>query len=127
MCHPAADRLSGQAGLRTPSADYSPTGDSKPLETYGVWPSASGLLVPALAQTVFDAGRRRAISESARANYDAAVATYGQTSLTAFQQVDGFSFSFRFFVRIAGLCRAASGKKLGRSDSDSSEEASSRN
>jgi hypothetical protein len=34
MCYPAADRLSGQAGgnhvLRTPSADYSPTGDSKP-------------------------------------------------------------------------------------------------
>jgi hypothetical protein len=37
-----------------------------------------GLLVPALAQTVFDAGRRRAISESAR--YDAAIATYRQTS-----------------------------------------------
>jgi hypothetical protein len=34
MCHPAADRLSGPAGanyvLRTPSADYSPTGGSKP-------------------------------------------------------------------------------------------------
>jgi outer membrane protein TolC len=45
-------------------------------------------LVPALAQTVFDAGRRRAIPESTRANYDAAVATYRQTSLTAFQQVE---------------------------------------
>ena len=33
MCHPAPDRLSGQAGgnhvLRMPSTDYSPTGDSK--------------------------------------------------------------------------------------------------
>jgi hypothetical protein len=38
-----------------------------------------GLLVPALAQTVFDAGRRRAIPESTRANY-AAVATYRQAS-----------------------------------------------
>jgi outer membrane protein TolC len=37
---------------------------------------------------VFDAGRRRATSESARANYDATVATYRQTSLTAFQEVE---------------------------------------
>jgi outer membrane protein TolC len=36
----------------------------------------------------FDAGRRRATSESARANYDATVATYRQTSLTAFQEVE---------------------------------------
>jgi hypothetical protein len=48
----------------------------------------SGLSVPALAQTVFDAGRRRAICESARANCDAAIATYRQPSLTAFQQVE---------------------------------------
>src|SRR5271163_2686569 len=43
---------------------------------------------PALAETLFDAGRRRATSESARANYDATVATYRQTSLTAFQEVE---------------------------------------
>ena len=40
---------------------------------------------------MFDAGRRRAIPESMRANYDAAVATYRQTSLTAFQQVEEVS------------------------------------
>jgi outer membrane protein TolC len=51
------------------------------------WPS--GFAVgPALAETLFDAGRRRATSESARANYDATVATYRQTSLTAFQEVE---------------------------------------
>jgi outer membrane protein TolC len=86
MCHPAADRLRGQAGgnhgLWTPSADYSPTGDSEPLETYGVWPSTFWPVGPALAQTVFDAGRRRAIPESTLANYHAAVATYCQTSPT---------------------------------------------
>jgi len=51
---------------------------------------ASGLLGrrPAIAQTLFDAGRRRATSDSARGNYDAAVATYRQTSLTAFQEVE---------------------------------------
>jgi outer membrane protein TolC len=41
-----------------------------------------------VAQTLFDAGRRRATSETARANYDAAVANYRQTSLTAFQEVE---------------------------------------
>jgi NodT family efflux transporter outer membrane factor (OMF) lipoprotein len=52
------------------------------------WPSGFWAVGPALAQTLFDAGRRRATSESARANYDASVATYRQTSLTAFQEVE---------------------------------------
>jgi NodT family efflux transporter outer membrane factor (OMF) lipoprotein len=52
------------------------------------WPSGFWAVGPALAQTLFDAGRRRATSESAWANYDAAVATYRQTSLTAFQEVE---------------------------------------
>jgi NodT family efflux transporter outer membrane factor (OMF) lipoprotein len=52
------------------------------------WPSGFWAVGPTLAQTLFDAGRRRATSESARANYDAAVATYRQTSLTAFQEVE---------------------------------------
>ena len=41
-----------------------------------------------VTQTLFDAGRRRATSEAAIANYDATVATYRQTTLTAFQQVE---------------------------------------
>jgi NodT family efflux transporter outer membrane factor (OMF) lipoprotein len=52
------------------------------------WPSGFWAVGPALAETLFDAGRRRATSESARANYDAAVATYRQTSLTAFEEVE---------------------------------------
>jgi NodT family efflux transporter outer membrane factor (OMF) lipoprotein len=52
------------------------------------WPSGFWAVGPALAQTLFDAGRRGARTESARANYDAAVATYRQTSLTAFQEVE---------------------------------------
>jgi NodT family efflux transporter outer membrane factor (OMF) lipoprotein len=51
-------------------------------------PNALWSVGPALAETLFDAGRRRATSESARANYDATVATYRQTSLTAFQEVE---------------------------------------
>jgi len=52
------------------------------------WPSGFWAVGPALAQTLFDAGRRRATSESSHANYDATVATYRQTSLTAFQEVE---------------------------------------
>ena len=52
------------------------------------WPSAFWAVGPALGQTLFEAGRRRAASESARANYDATVAAYRQTSLSAFQEVE---------------------------------------
>ncbi len=43
---------------------------------------------PTLSQTVFDAGRRAAVSEQANASYDETVANYRQTTLTAFQQVE---------------------------------------
>lgn len=43
---------------------------------------------PTLSQTLFDAGRRRSVSEQALAAYDETVANYRQTSLTAFQQVE---------------------------------------
>jgi NodT family efflux transporter outer membrane factor (OMF) lipoprotein len=52
------------------------------------WPAGFWALGPTVAETLFDAGRRRANSESARANYDATVAAYRQTSLTAFQEVE---------------------------------------
>jgi NodT family efflux transporter outer membrane factor (OMF) lipoprotein len=45
-------------------------------------------LGPTLSQTVFDAGRRAAVSEQANASYDETVADYRQTTLTAFQQVE---------------------------------------
>jgi NodT family efflux transporter outer membrane factor (OMF) lipoprotein len=41
-----------------------------------------------ITQTIFDGGRRRATSDVARASYDATVAAYRETTLTAFQQVE---------------------------------------
>src|SRR6202522_2396628 len=41
-----------------------------------------------MSQTIFDAGRRRAVSEEAAANYEGTVASYRQTTLTAFQEVE---------------------------------------
>ena len=38
--------------------------------------------------TVFDVGRRRALNDEAREAYDAQVATYRETVLTGFQQVE---------------------------------------
>lgn len=52
------------------------------------WPSRFWAVGPAMAQTLFDAGRRRAASESALAAYDEAVANYRQTALQAFQEVE---------------------------------------
>jgi len=42
---------------------------------------------PALAQTLFDAGKTHGQVQEAQANYDATVANYRETVLTAFQQV----------------------------------------
>jgi NodT family efflux transporter outer membrane factor (OMF) lipoprotein len=43
---------------------------------------------PALAQSIFDAGLRRAQTDQAIAAYDAAVANYRQVTLSAFQDVE---------------------------------------
>jgi NodT family efflux transporter outer membrane factor (OMF) lipoprotein len=51
------------------------------------WPSRFWAVGPQLAETVFDAGKRRAQLDLERAAYDATIAGYRQTVLTAFQQV----------------------------------------
>lgn len=59
------------------------------------WPSRYWAVGPQVLQTVFDAGRRRAQLETAEAGYDATVATYRQTALTAFQEVEDNLSSLR--------------------------------
>jgi NodT family efflux transporter outer membrane factor (OMF) lipoprotein len=51
-------------------------------------PSFFWSLGPTLAQTIFDAGKIHGQVQEARASYQAAVATYRQTVLTAFEQVE---------------------------------------
>jgi NodT family efflux transporter outer membrane factor (OMF) lipoprotein len=51
-------------------------------------PSRVWSLGPSLAQTIFEGGRRRAVVAEEQAAYDSTVATYRQTVLTAFQQVE---------------------------------------
>jgi NodT family efflux transporter outer membrane factor (OMF) lipoprotein len=52
------------------------------------WPSRFWAVGPTLSETLFDAGRRRATTESALAAYDGNVANYRQTVLNAYQQVE---------------------------------------
>jgi len=52
------------------------------------WPTQIWSVGAALSETLFDAGRRRGISEQAQASYDTTVAAYRQTVLTAFQSVE---------------------------------------
>ncbi len=73
--------LSGTAGFSSAS-----------IATWISWPSRIFSIGPLLSQTVFDAGRRRAALNQTLDAYDASVAAYRQTVLTAFQQVeDGLS------------------------------------
>jgi NodT family efflux transporter outer membrane factor (OMF) lipoprotein len=69
--------LTGSAGLESGS-----------ITDWFTWPSRIWSVGPQVAETVFDAGRRHAQSDLARADFDTSVANYRQTVLTAFQQVE---------------------------------------
>lgn len=69
--------LSGTAGFLGTSA-----------VNWFTWPSRFFAVGPTFSETLYDHGRRRATSDIALAQYDGTVATYRQTTLTAFQQVE---------------------------------------
>jgi NodT family efflux transporter outer membrane factor (OMF) lipoprotein len=73
-----------------PSVVISATGgfEGSSILNWFNWPSRFWAVGPSMLQTLFDAGRRRAASEETIAGYDANVANYRQTTLTAFQQVE---------------------------------------
>src|SRR5208282_749890 len=62
--------------------------ESTHIAQWFTWPSRFFSVGPALAQTIFDGGLRRATVQQFRAQYDESVANYRQTVLTAFQQVE---------------------------------------
>jgi hypothetical protein len=88
--------------------------ESSSLTNLFSWPSAIWSLGASVVEIVFDGGRRQAVTEQARAVYDATVATYRQTVLTAFRGPEPI-----------GLCvlegkRAAGSGADGRSDAPQS-------
>ena len=87
-----------------PNLTLSATGGlegTDPAEWF-TWPSRFWSLGPQVAQTLFSAGRRHAQVEQAQALYDADVAGYRQTVLTAFQQVEDNLASLRLLSNEAG-------------------------
>jgi NodT family efflux transporter outer membrane factor (OMF) lipoprotein len=62
---------------------------------------------PAAVATIFDGGRRRAVSEQARAAYEATVSDYRATVLTAFQEVEDNLAALRILREEADIQAAA--------------------
>ena len=75
--------------------------ESSALNTWFNWPSRMWAVGLSMAQTVYDGGRRHAKTDAARAHYDAAIADYRQTTLTAFQQVEDNLAALRILEREA--------------------------
>jgi len=62
--------------------------ESTKLSNWFTWPSRFFSVGPSVAETIYDGGLRRATVRQYVENYNATVATYRQTVLTAFQQVE---------------------------------------
>jgi NodT family efflux transporter outer membrane factor (OMF) lipoprotein len=62
--------------------------ESSTFEHFFDWPSRFWSIGPTVSETIFDAGLRRATINQYIATYNADVANYRQTVLTAFQQVE---------------------------------------
>jgi NodT family efflux transporter outer membrane factor (OMF) lipoprotein len=64
--------------------------NSSSLLHWFAWPSRFFSIGPSISETVFDAGLRRATVDQYVASYNADLASYRQTVLTAFQQVEDY-------------------------------------
>ena len=84
--------LTGSAGLETSD----PIGNlvKDPIKLWSIGGN--------LAETIFDAGLRSAVVEQSRAEYDATVANYRQTVLTAFQEVEDSLAALRILSQQVG-------------------------
>jgi NodT family efflux transporter outer membrane factor (OMF) lipoprotein len=101
----ASERLVAQANAQIgiaraayfPTVTLSATAglESTSIASWFTWPSRFFSVGPSAAETIFDAGLRRATVQQFRAQYDETVANYRQTVLTAFQQVEDNLASLR--------------------------------
>ena len=101
----AAERTMSQAnaliGVKTaayyPTLTLSAEGgfQSSTAAQWLTWPSRFFTIGPTLAETLFDGGLRRATVVQYTAQYDADVAAYRQTVLTAFQQTEDYLAALR--------------------------------
>jgi NodT family efflux transporter outer membrane factor (OMF) lipoprotein len=73
--------------------------ESTSIASWFTWPARFFSLGPTLSQTLFDKGRRKAQTEFARAQYDGTVASYRNTVLTSFQEVEDNIAALRILSR----------------------------
>jgi NodT family efflux transporter outer membrane factor (OMF) lipoprotein len=71
------------------------------LQSLFTWAARTWSAGPSISETLFDFGRRSAQVEGAVAAYDATVATYRQTVLSAFQEVEDDLASLRYLAQEA--------------------------
>ncbi|MGD0647644.1 MAG: efflux transporter outer membrane subunit [Acidobacteriaceae bacterium] len=73
-----------------PSLNIGATAGQESTSITSLFESSSFIyaLGPTIGETFYDGGRRRGLSEEALANYDGTTASYRQTVLTAYQQVE---------------------------------------
>ena len=92
-----------------PSLLFNATGglESTSFSRWLTWPSRFWAVGPQLAETLFEGGKRRAQLDLQRAAYDATVANYRQTVLTAFQQVEDNLAALRILEQEAAAEDAA--------------------
>lgn len=69
--------------------------ESSTFKHFFDWPSRFWSIGPSLSETIYDAGLRRATVQQYTATYNANVAAYRETVLTAFQQVEDSLASVR--------------------------------
>jgi NodT family efflux transporter outer membrane factor (OMF) lipoprotein len=77
--------------------------ESGSLTTLLQGPSALWAVGSSAVVTLFDVGRRRALNDQAKASYDNSVASYRETVLTAFQQVEDNIAALRILEQEAGV------------------------
>ena len=70
-------------------------------------PGAMWSVGAAAVETLFDGGRRRAATDEAKASYDSSVASYRQTVLSSFQQVEDNLAALRILEQEAGVQASA--------------------
>jgi NodT family efflux transporter outer membrane factor (OMF) lipoprotein len=75
---------------------------SNSLATLFTWGSRVWSAGPSISQTLFDFGRRNAQVQLTQAAYDATVAAYRQTVLSAFQEVEDDLAALRYLAEEAG-------------------------
>ncbi len=92
-----------------PSLQISAAGgfDSSSISKWFSLPSRFWSVGPSLAETLLDFGRRRAAVQESEAGYDATVAAYRQSALTAFQEVEDSLAALRYLAQEAAEQAAA--------------------